>query len=415
MLMSVMQTTLEPVQRDVRIAAAKKKILLAAEGVMLQKGFADSSISEIARTANVTDSAIYLYFKNKQDLLFSVLAEKLQEQLVLLKEHLEGIPDHLGQLRKLMWIQLRYHDLHRGYARLLLLECRSFKAFYSSSVYETLREYARTITSIVTRGAGEAAFRGDVSAKLIRDVILGVLDLETISSITSGEIASAVSDFEDIVDLVDAMVAPREPQGRRLTRMEAILEGAKKVFSQRDFSRATISEIAGLAGVADATIYEYFQNKEDILLSLAANQLSSYLDQAATAFDITDPERKLRRLIKYHFFCFLKDLEFLKLFLMSLQVNSRFYGSRGFEVFRSYGQLIEGVIEEGKTKGIFRASVNPRVFRNMFLGSFVHMCVRWFIVQENARVDKVREIEQVTELLVSAVLSKPEARRTRQG
>ncbi len=413
--MTGMQTTLEPVQRDVRIAAAKKNILLAAEEMMLQKGFAASSISGIARKANVTDSTIYLYFKNKQDLLFSVLADKLQTQLVLLKEHLEGIPDLLGQLRKLMWIQLRYHDLHRGYSRLLLLECRSFKAFYSSSVYETLRQYARTITSILTRGAGQGAFRSDVSVKLIRDVILGALDLETISAITTGEIPSGVSDFEDIVDLVDAMVAPREPQGQRATRVEAILEAAKKVFSQKDFSRATIAEIAGLAGVADATIYEYFQNKEDILLSLASNQLGSYLDQASSAFDITGPERKLRRLIKYHFFCFLKDLEFLKLFLMSLQVNSRFYGSKAFETVRSYGQLIEGVIEEGKTKGVFRPSVNARVFRNMFLGSFVHMSVRWFILQENGRVDKVREIEQVTELLVSAVIAKPEARRTHQG
>lgn len=410
-----MQTTLEPDQPDSQAATTKFKILAAAEEVMSQKGFASSSISEIARRADVTDSAIYLYFKNKQDLLFSVPGEKLKNQLALLNEHLEGIPDILGQLRKMIWLQLRYHDLHRGYARLLVMECRSFKAFYTSPAYEIVRQYSRVITSILSRGVEAGKFRSDVHVRIIRDVILGTLDMETISCIATGEIPSGVSDFEDVVDLVDAMVVANGPQERKMSRMEAILDAAKKVFAQKDFARATISEIAGLAGVADGTIYEYFQSKEDILLSIAANQLGSYLDQASGAFDITNPERKLRRLIKYNFSCFLKDREFLKLFLLSLQVNEKFYGSKAFEILRSYCALIEGVIEEGKAAGAFRASVNSRVFRNMFLGAFVHMSLRWFVLRESARVDKVEEIEQVTELLTSAVAARPGSCRTQRG
>ena len=128
----------EPSQRNGAASATKWKILAAAEEVMSQKGFASSSISEIARKANVTDSVIYQYFKGKQDLLFSVPGEKLKRQLVLLKEHLAGMPDVQSQLQKVIWLQLRYHDAHRGYARLLLMECRSFKAFYSSPAYEIL-------------------------------------------------------------------------------------------------------------------------------------------------------------------------------------------------------------------------------------------------------------------------------------
>jgi len=373
---------------------------------MSQKGFTYSSISEIARKAKVADSVIYLYFKSKQDLLFSVPGEKLKIQLAQLNEHLAGIPDVLSQLRKVIWMQLQYHDAHRGYARLLLMECRSIEAYYSSPSYEIVREYARIVSSILARGVREGRFRRDIPIRLIRDVVLGTLDMETISSLTTGEVASGVSDFEDVVDLVDSMVeAKGPPEGQRVNRVDSIIDAAKKVFAQKDFAKATISEIASLAGVADGTIYEYFQSKEDILLSIAEDRLGAYLAQVAGAFDIKTPDRKLRRLIKYHFSRFLSDREFLRLFLMRLQATDKFYVSKAFETFRSYCRLIEEIIEDGKAAGIFRPTVNSRVFRNMFFGAFIHMSMRWFVLSESTQVDKAEEIEQVTELLTSAVMA----------
>jgi TetR/AcrR family fatty acid metabolism transcriptional regulator len=207
------------------------------------------------------------------------------------------------------------------------------------------------------------------------------------------------------------VVARDAAEGSRVNRLDAIITAAKKIFAEKDFAKATISEIAGSAGVADGTIYEYFQSKEDILISIASNQFDSYLERVAGAFEITSPDRKLRRLIKYHFSSFLGDREFLKVFLLRLQVNDRFYTSKAFEAFRSYCTLIEEVIEEGKAAGVFRSTVNSRVFRNMFLGAFIHMTLRWFVLRESAPVDRMEEIDQVTELLTSAVMENPSHER----
>jgi TetR/AcrR family fatty acid metabolism transcriptional regulator len=108
----------------------------------------------------------------------------------------------------------------------------------------------------------------------------------------------------------------------------------------------------------------------------------------------------------------LSDREFLKVFLLRLLINDRFYTSKAFEVFRSFCRLIENVVEEGKAAGVFRGTVNPRVFRNMFLGAFSHMSMRWLVLRESAHVDKMEEIEQVTELLTSAVMASPAHERT---
>jgi len=246
----------------------------------------------------------------------------------------------------------------------------------------------------------------------MRDVILGTLDMETISCLATGEVDSGESDFEDVVNLVDPMVVAKSPpEGCRVSRLDAITNAAKTVFAEKDFAKATISEIASLAGVADGTIYEYFQSKEDILLSIATNQLHTYLEQVAGAFDIKSPDRKLRRLIKYHFSSFLSDREFLKVFLLRLQINEKFFASKAFAGFRGYCGLIEGVIEEGKAAGVFRSTVNSRVFRNMFLGAFIHMTMRWLVLRESTHVDMIEEIDQLTELLTSAVVVNPSWRK----
>jgi TetR/AcrR family fatty acid metabolism transcriptional regulator len=371
---------------------------------MSEKGLARSSISEIARKAGVADSVIYQYFKGKQDLLFSVPGARMKEVLALLVEQLTGIQDVQSRLRKMIWFHLRYNDAHRGYARLLLLECRSSKAFYETPAYALIREYAGILCSIIEQGVREGKFRSDIEVKIIRDAILGTLDMESIGSLASGEVSSSEPDFEDVMTLVDAMIVVKEPQETiRANRMDAIINAAQKVFAEKDFGRATVSEIAKLAGISDATIYEYFQNKEDHLLSLAARRFDTYLRDVTNAFEIKSPVRKLRRLIKYHFGFFLSEREFLKVFLLQLQLNVFFYGSKAFDRFRTYYGLIEDIVEEGKTAGFFRSAVNRRVFRNMFLGAFSHLALRWLIVRESTDTDRMEEINQLTELLVSAV------------
>lgn len=51
-------------------------------------------------------------------------------------------------------------------------------------------------------------------------------------------------------------------------RRGQILDAAEHVFAARGYHKATIRTIAQQAGVADGTIYNYFANKEELLLGL---------------------------------------------------------------------------------------------------------------------------------------------------
>jgi AcrR family transcriptional regulator len=51
-------------------------------------------------------------------------------------------------------------------------------------------------------------------------------------------------------------------------RRSQILEAAARVFSEKGFHRATIRDVAEAAGIADGTIYNYFENKDALLLGI---------------------------------------------------------------------------------------------------------------------------------------------------
>ena len=100
-----------------------------------------------------------------------------------------------------------------------------------------------------------------------------------------------------------------------------------------------MSEIARLAGVADGTIYEYFENKDILLFSIPKKRFEQYNKELAEIFCPESIIGKLKKLIKYHFMIFLEDPDFLSIFVRNLYRNKGFYRSEAFEGFRRYYQL----------------------------------------------------------------------------
>src|SRR5256885_5281732 len=66
------------------------------------------------------------------------------------------------------------------------------------------------------------------------------------------------------------MAETRDPIQEMLiaARRNQILDAATQVFAEKGFYRATIKDIARVAGIADGTIYTYFASKTDVLLAI---------------------------------------------------------------------------------------------------------------------------------------------------
>jgi TetR/AcrR family transcriptional regulator, fatty acid metabolism regulator protein len=154
----------------------RESIIQAAIEVFSKKDFKTASISEIAQKAGVADGTIYQYFKNKEDLFFSIPIEKTNEFRSQLELHLEGISGAFNKLRKFVWYFLYFFKTNPDYGRILMLEMRVSKSFVKTGTYDFLKQSVSSVLDIIAEGQKEGVIRTDVGVYLLRHFILGTLE-----------------------------------------------------------------------------------------------------------------------------------------------------------------------------------------------------------------------------------------------
>lgn len=392
--------------------STRKRILYAAEKIMSEKGRA-ATIGEIAAKANVFDSVIYHYFENKEDLLFSVAEERIKESLDELAHQLQGIREPVSRLSKLIWWQLHRHDTQKNFSNIVLFQCRSRHDFYAHRAFGRIQQIRQVFMEIIMDGMDEGVFRQDLKIPAIRDIIFGLMDLECIMCLAAHETEQAHSDLDDIMDIVLPILTGKHSSSRNhLNKSHRILKAAENVFAQKGYEYSTIKDISKLAEVADGTVYKYFNNKEDLLFSVIEEgfQFSSlkegfqeHLNSIKGDVENRAPLAKLGRFIRYHFLIYLTQPSLARVFVLHGIFNRRFYSSSAYSSFKEYMEGVYSVLDEGKADGTIRPEVNNRIFRNLVLGAFSHLALRWVFSENESQFDKMKEINEVVTLLTRAV------------
>jgi AcrR family transcriptional regulator len=389
----------------------RQKILKAAQEIISDKGLKESTITEIARKAGVVDSIIYHYFKNKEDLLFCALDEQMKTANKELMFNFKGIMGSVSKLGKMVWYHLHSNDFSQGDERIrkhLLLECRGNKNFYKHKSYNALKEYAGVLLNILKEGVKEGAFRSELNLSVARDMIFGLLDEESLSCLAARELTETTPDFEHIMSLILAMIikSPKKAQPtKKPDKAQTVLKAATAVFAEKGFNKASMVDVGNGAAVAEGTIYEYYINKQDLLLSISKERFKKYKVELDQTFNLDNPLTKLKRIIWNHFFILASDTEFLVLFLNDIKLNKHFYASDSYNFFINYFSILSEVLGEGKRAGIFRQDVHNRVYRNLFIGSFTHLLMRWCFISNPPPLTFMKEFNDATDMLCRAVLA----------
>jgi TetR/AcrR family transcriptional regulator, fatty acid metabolism regulator protein len=183
-------------------AAKKQSILQAAIEVFSTGSFKTSSISEIAKRANVAEGTIYQYYKNKEDLFFSIPHQKTIEFREQLDLHLEGITGTFNQIRKFIWYYLYFFKTNPDYGRILMLEMRVSRSFVKTKTYNFLKNSISRILEIIREGQNEGVIRKDVNTYILRQLILGILEHVVTRWLLQGAKYDLLEYYEDITKLV---------------------------------------------------------------------------------------------------------------------------------------------------------------------------------------------------------------------
>jgi AcrR family transcriptional regulator len=184
---------------------------------------------------------------------------------------------------------------------------------------------------------------------------------------------------------------------KKENRREQIIKAAEDVFAKKDFQNSTISDVAKQAGVSDATIYEYFTSKEELLFSIPrANIENSKNILEDHLLYIKGAANRLRGII-YHLLSYYQDnAEFAAISLMILKTSRKFMETEIYNYLREYYQIIIKTIEEGMESGEFKHDIDSHFVRSAILGTIEFIVVRWLM--KGAPDDKTKPVESVDSL-----------------
>ena len=164
-------------------------------------------------------------------------------------------------------------------------------------------------------------------------------------------------------------------------KYQKIIDAAIRVFAKKGFYNSKVADVAKLAEVADGTIYLYFKNKDDLLISIFEHSMAYFFDEARRELQtLTCPDAKLKRFIALHLNLVEQNQHLATVLQLELRSSNKFMKEHKVDTFFAYLQLIEEILTEGKEKNVFRADCNVQIIKRAIFGMIDEIALEWMLM-----------------------------------
>src|ERR1044071_3724150 len=165
---------------------------------------------------------------------------------------------------------------------------------------------------------------------------------------------------------------------RGTSKRERILRAAVDVFAEFGYFNAKVAQIAKAAGVADGTIYLYFDGKEDLLITIFREHTRNYLQSLERELaNVRQPEERLRIAIRHHLETLGRDRALAIVAQVELRHSLKFMSLLSQEEVKDYLNIIRKIVESGQAEGVFRRTVHPQLVAKTVFGVLDEMVTSW--------------------------------------
>jgi len=152
------------------------QILEAAVRVFARQGFHQSTVAQIAKEAGVADGTIYLYFKNKDDILVQFFSFRAKQVFESFREAVDRADSSLDKLRNLVRRHLAEFQRDRDGAVVYQVETHQNSRLAEAQIKEMSQMYRDLISEIVEQGQQDGTIRKDLYVGLVKRLIIGAVD-----------------------------------------------------------------------------------------------------------------------------------------------------------------------------------------------------------------------------------------------
>ncbi len=181
----------------------KKKIIDVATKIFATRGFKETTISEIAKEAKISEASIYEYFSTKEGLLFSIPIQSSQTLFDTMSFHLKLIRGAANKLRAIIFLFIDSYQKNPDFATVLMLYLKHNKKFLNTKAHKEIKTGIKQLTNVIEQGIEAGEFKDSINVYLIRSMILGTIE----HLVTNWVMTKNPENLEDLVDpLVDIII-----------------------------------------------------------------------------------------------------------------------------------------------------------------------------------------------------------------
>jgi TetR/AcrR family fatty acid metabolism transcriptional regulator len=187
------------------------------------------------------------------------------------------------------------------------------------------------------------------------------------------------------------------------SKRERILRAAVDVFAEHGYFNAKVAQIAKAAGVADGTIYLYFDGKEDLLITIFREHTRNYLRSLEQQLaNINRAEERLKIAVRHHLETLGRDRALAVVSQVELRHSLKFMSLFSQEEVKDYLNVIRKIVEHGQQEGTFRRNIHPQLVAKAVFGVLDEMVTSWMLSEKD--YDLPAQAEQVADFILTGLL-----------
>ena len=271
----------------------KEQILTAARELIVEFGFRNVSMAQLAERVGITAGGLYRHFANKSVLLVAVIGRSLDE--------VAPVFDSDAPLAEVLHRNARRTVARRYVGALWVRESRNLPDTERRTLLRRLRGFNTGYVDAILRERPELDPAG--AARLAWGVmaVFASASFHT-TKIDDAELAAVLASSALALCMVDPIVESEPerhgPALQPVSMRERLLAHAIILFEQRGYEATGLDDIAAAAGVTGPNLYGYFDSKADILATASARGTTALWLLVHTALrDNDDPAAALHQLV----------------------------------------------------------------------------------------------------------------------
>ncbi len=191
---------------------------------------------------------------------------------------------------------------------------------------------------------------------------------------------------------------------RKDRRKPEILEAARSILEDGGYEGSFVSDVASRAGVSEATVYKYFDNKHDLVSQVIGAWLEKSLDQMTIEIAALDSARARLQLVATRHLSEMEKSPGLHRLIYSVLRWNNYRGSVLHRLNQRYGRIVQFIFVQGANTGEFDKMIDPQLSRDMLFGSLEHS--GWRIVYDEHPGDIGKVASNIVDQLIHGLVSR---------